>query len=126
MSNSTRKISAVYGLGEGVTQDDEILKGAKLPTVRSVIRCVRYHVQQSSGTITLFEAPKKVYPQIRNFYFKAGLKDKMINDKSAINKLKRYVEKDNKFRNMTQERRESEEGKAHACRTYSRFRQKHF
>ena len=57
MSNSTRKISAVYGLGEGVTQDDEILKGAKLPTVRNVIRCVRYHVQQSSGT--LFEASKK-------------------------------------------------------------------
>ena len=85
MSNSTRKTSAVYGLGEGVTQDDEILKGAKLPTVRSVTRCVRYG-QQSSETITLFEASKKMYPQIRNFYFKAGLKDKMINDKRAINK----------------------------------------
>ena len=36
----------------------------------------------------------------------------MINDKSAIYKLKRYVEKDNKFQNMTPERRESEEGKA--------------
>ena len=62
--------------------------------------------------MSLFEASKKVYPQIKNFYVKAGLKDKIINEKSAINKLKRYVEKDNKFRNMTKERKESEEGKA--------------
>ena len=62
--------------------------------------------------MSLFEASNKVYPQIKYFYVKAGLRDKIINDKSAINKLKRYVEKDNKFRNMTKERRESEEGKA--------------
>ena len=112
MNAITRKSNAVYGLGGGVTQDDEVLKGAKLPTIRNVVRCVRYHVQQGNGFMSLFEASKKVYPQIKNFYVKAGLKDKIINDKSAINELKRYVEKDNKFCNMSKERRESEEGKA--------------
>ena len=38
--------------------------------------------------MNLFEASKKVYPQIKNFYVKPGLKDKIINDKSAVNKLK--------------------------------------
>ena len=108
MNAITRKSNTVYGLDGGVTQDDEVLKGAKLPTIRNVVRCVRYHVQQG---MSLFEASKKVYPQIKNFYVKAGLKDKIINDKSAINKLKRYVEKDNKFCNMTKEEEKAKKGK---------------
>ena len=41
MNAITRKSNAVYGLGGGVTQDDEVLKRAKLPTIRNVVRCVR-------------------------------------------------------------------------------------
>ena len=112
MSTRTRNKSADYGLGGVVTQDDAILRGAKLPTVRNVIRCVRFDVQNDNGNVSIYEASKKVYPLIKDFYVKAGLGDKMISEKSSINKLKRYVEKDNKFHNMTQERRESEEGKS--------------
>ena len=111
MNAITRKSNAVYGLGGEVTQDDEVLKGAKLPTIRNVVRCVRYHVQQGNGSMSLFEASKKIYPQIKNLYVKAGLKDEIINDKSAINKLKRYVEKDNKFCNMTKEDEKVKKGK---------------
>ena len=59
MNAITRKSNAAYGLGGGVTQDDEVLKGAKLPTIRNVVRCVRYHVQQGNGSMSLFEASKK-------------------------------------------------------------------
>ena len=53
--------------------------------------------------------PKWYFLKSKSFTSK-HLKDKIMNDKSAINTLKRYLRK-YKFRNKTQEKKENKKGK---------------
>lgn len=80
-------------LGGKITPDDAVLKGLKLPTNKQVIRCMKYH--QQFEDLNQWESAEAVLKQVKLYYAKANLEDRLIKDKGAKEKLLRYLKKDN-------------------------------
>ena len=71
--------------GEKITSDDAILKRAKLPTNLQVIRCMKYH--QQFENLNQWDSAEVVLKQVKLYYAKANLEDRLISDSSAKKKL---------------------------------------
>ena len=87
------RASASNITGGKITSDDAILKGAKLPTNLQVIRCMKYH--QQFENLNQWDSAEVVLKQVKLYYAKANLEDRLISDSSAKKKLIRYLTKDN-------------------------------
>ena len=87
------RASASNITGGKITSDDAILKGAKLPTNLQVIRCMKY--DQQFENLNQWDSAEVVLKQVKLYYAKANLEDRLISDSSAKKKLIRYLTKDN-------------------------------
>ena len=87
------RASASNITGGKITSDDAILKRAKLPTNLQVIRCMKYH--QQFENLNQWDSAEVVLKQVKFYYAKANLEDRLISDSSAKKKLIRYLTKDN-------------------------------
>ena len=99
----------MYGLGPAVSIDDVHLPKSKLPTVRMVLRALKYLTTEkvASGNRTYYESAK-VYPQIEYIFGRAGVplqstltgSDPEVKEMTVSKKLVKILEKDKSFRKM--------------------------
>ena len=71
--------------GGNITVDDEVLEESKLPTNRQVIRCMKFHRQLKN--LNQWESAESVLEQVKLYYAKANLEDRLIADDSAKKKF---------------------------------------
>ena len=81
----TRKTKNIFGLGKGITEDDSLITGSRLPTCRQVLRCMMYHLQKgASKNQTKWECAITVLHRIVPFFGKANIP--MITERKASEK----------------------------------------
>ena len=93
---SMRSSKHFQSLGGKISEEDAILKGIKLPTILQVIRSTKYF--QEIKKMNQWNSATEVCKQVKVFYFKANLGDRIISDRAAISKLIRCLKKDNDTR----------------------------
>ena len=115
----TRASSLLYGLGPAATKDDLVLPTSKLPTLRMIIRALKYLTTETCGkrNRSVYESATVLFPQIENIYKRAGvpLQSGKSNpkdlEKSTCNKLVKFFENDKKFRKTAKNKRTVEKEK---------------
>ena len=102
---ATRKKKQVFGLGDGITENDKQITGSRLPTARQVLRCLMYHVKDgSSKKVKKRDCAKLVLSKVSTFYEKANIQ--MIADRKACERILELYKKNAKLREILKSRRE--------------------
>ena len=102
-SVKTRKSSKIFGIGQGLTQDDGKFLGARPPTNLQVLRCMRYEQSLTPPPgHTLDQVANRVLPRL-----KAKYDGTLISDKSIRRKLVNLVKKNSEVRHIPIDRRET-------------------
>ena len=85
MASKTRASSELYGLGPAVSADDLHLPRTKLPTLRMILRAMKYLSSSTteSGSQSHYQIAKMLYPQIEEIYGRAGVPLQPIGSKPA-------------------------------------------
>ena len=99
---TTRQATEIYGLGSGITEADSDITGAKLPTSMQVLRCMMYHVRNTSQ-ISKWDAAKIVLSKVAIFYGKGNIP--MISERKACEKIIKLLDTNNKLRAIPVARR---------------------
>ena len=110
-------------LGGKISPDDAVLKGAKLPTNKQVIRCMKYH--QHFENLSQWESAEAVVQQVKVYYAKVNLEDRLITDTAAKQKLIRYLKKDDLTRKPNSTLRKTERFKSQ-LKEHEKFLKKTF
>jgi hypothetical protein len=103
----TRKEAQIIGLGGKITHDDEFLTGCKLPTIRQIIRCYKFH--KDIIGLDNDESMKEVISQIELYYKKANIP--LLSYPSLKKNIKDELKHNNNCRKMNLQYRESKAGK---------------
>jgi hypothetical protein len=98
----------VYGLGPAVCKDDLHLPKSKLPTVRLVLRAVKYLATEKvdTGNRSYYDCAKALYPQIEALFGMAGIPlqskvaDHKFKEVTVCRKLVKILEDDKSFRKI--------------------------
>ena len=99
----TRKASDVFGLGPGITKDDAVITGSRLPSAMQVLRCMMYHISNgSTQNVTKFQAAQTGYHKIVLFYGKANIP--VETELYACNKIVKLLEENQKLREIPSKR----------------------
>ena len=92
-----RNTSAVFGLGNRITELDAKITGAWLPTSMQVLRCLSYHIENGvHERHTRFQSAKIVLSKISPFYQKANIP--MISEIKACERMLKLVDENAKIR----------------------------
>ena len=103
---STRQSSAVFGLGNAITEEDSNITGSRLPTCEQVLRCLMYHIQEGAvENLTRWQAAKLVLSKITPFYQKGNIP--MIAERKACEKIIKLMDENAKIRAIPVARRSS-------------------
>lgn len=104
---STRKTNDIFGIiGRGLTEDDRIIQGSRLPTSNQVLRCMMFHTQDEIGKQTKYGAADNVYKQLVDFYEKGNIP--MISEIKAKEKIIELLDENKKLRATPLARRHTE------------------
>jgi hypothetical protein len=104
LQKKTRHASAVFGLGNGITELDAKITGSRLPTSMQVLRCLMYHIKNGvHESRTRFQSAKIVLSKILPFYQKANIP--MISKIKACEKLLKLIDENAKIRAIPIKRR---------------------
>lgn len=122
---TTRKSSAVFGLGSGVTKEDAKITGSRLPTSSQVLRCMIHHLNEGlPENRTRWEAARLVLEKVRVFYEKANIP--IISNRKACEKLIKLLDENAKIRAIPLKRRSTpsslkkvKEMEEHLAQTFS-------
>lgn len=101
----TRKATTLFGLGSGITEEDPVIMGSRLPTGALVLHCMMYHCNTlgHTGTPYRFAAAKIVLEKIRTFYQKGNIP--MVSNRRACDKIVALLDSNNKLRSIDKNRR---------------------
>ena len=113
----TRAAASVYGLGPAVSKDDLHLPKSKLPTVRLILRALKYLATEKSdtGNRSYYDCAKALYPQIEALFGMAGIPlqskgaDPKFKEVTVCKKLVKILEDDKSFRKIPRVRRSKEQ-----------------
>ena len=100
--SKTRSQTEIFGLGEGLTEEDSVITGCRLPTSKQILRCFAYHLLKKDRTTT-YEAGKHVYELTIPFYQKGGIP--MLADKTCIQKIEKLWLENQKLRRIPEKKR---------------------
>lgn len=101
---TTRLSSTIFGLGSGITEEDSVITGSRLPTNLQVLRCLMYHIQEGTHiNRTKWEAAKIVLAKITVFYEKANIP--MIGECKSCEKMIKLLNDNAKIRAIPCHRR---------------------
>lgn len=97
---NTRRSTTIFGVGAGLTKEDEEITGCRLPTNEQVIRCYKFHQQKGSTQGTASNRIKRdnakiVLDKIILFCLKGN--NPMITKTSACEKILELVAKNSKL-----------------------------
>ena len=100
----TRRSTAIFGLGSGLSDDDSIIMGSRLPTCRQILKCMMWHVHHGTAkNKTKWESAKSVLVQVSSFYDKANIP--MISERKACEKIIKLLDENAKLRAIPLKRR---------------------
>lgn len=81
--HATRSASTIWGLGSGITEDDAVITGCRLPSCRQVLRCMLFYMtRDQEGAVaqvggqsgrSKWDAAQLVFSQVADFYKKANV-----------------------------------------------------
>ena len=104
LKGKTRQSAAVFGVGSGITKDDENITGSRLPTNSQVLRCLMYHIDDGLNlNRPKWESAKLVLAKIASFYEKASIP--MISERKCCEKLLKLLDDNAKIRAIPLKRR---------------------
>jgi len=104
VSKKTRQSSAIFGLGNGITELDAKITGSRLPTSMQVLRCLMWHIESGvQEGRTRFQSAKLVLLQIAAFYAKANIP--LISEIKSCERLLKLLDDNGKLRAIPNERR---------------------
>ena len=105
-SKKTRQSSAIFAVGNGITELDSKITGARLPTSMQVLRCLMWHIETGvQESRTRFQSAKMVLSQIVVFYAKANIP--MISEIKSCERLLKLLDDNAKLRAIPIKRRSS-------------------
>ena len=119
--STTRKSSAVFGLGNAITQEDALMTGIQRSTCRQVLRCLMYYIGEAvvdkrlgcTSAPPKWESSKRLLSQVTTFYQKANIPT--VFDHQACVKMVKLLDANAKLRAIPVARRSTP---ATLCKLY--------